>query len=135
MAELQQKGISRLICLLEVYESRILGLTQEKAACEAAAMYFERFEIPDYGIPRFTELYSLVGRLTTTIAAGDNIVVHCRGGIGRTGLICCCLAIASGMDLKSAISNVSAQRGCTVPETDAQLAMIDQFALRWRSGQ
>ena len=133
VSELQLQGIDKLVCLLEVDESQSLGLTHERSVCEAAGINFERLAIPDFGVPLFTELYSLVERLTEDLATGHNIVVHCRGGIGRTGLICCCIAITAGMDTSGAIEFVTAQRNCTVPETDMQLAMIDQFATHWRA--
>lgn len=129
MTTLAQKGINSVLCLLEEEESITLGLANEQTACEAANMHYRQFAIPDFGVPEPDELYSLVAQLTDELKSGKHIVVHCRGGIGRTGLICCCILVATGLNAQSAMELVSQQRGCKVPETAAQTGMIEQFAL------
>ena len=128
MTALRDKGIDRVVCLLEESESKALGLANELTACHAAGMQYHQFPIPDYGVPQTDKLELLITGLTDELHAGQNIVVHCRGGIGRTGLVCCCLLVASGMDADNAMSLVRTKRGCSVPETDAQTDMIRQFA-------
>ena len=73
-------------------------------------------------------LTHLINRYHQHLHNGVNTVVHCRGGIGRTGTICCCLLIKDGMNVTQAIDLVTKQRGATVPETAAQIAAIKRFA-------
>jgi len=80
------------------------------------------------GVPLPEELHRLMTQLTDDLKAGHRIVVHCRGGIGRTGLVCSCILVASGMDADSAMNLVKLKRGRCVPETEAQTNMIRQFA-------
>jgi protein-tyrosine phosphatase len=59
---------------------------------------------------------------------GDtNLVIHCRQGIGRSGLAACLLA-KTGLSPGAAIEMVSAARGVPVPETKEQRAWIDRYA-------
>lgn len=128
MSALHQSNITVVVCLLETQEMLKLGLQDERAACEAAGMAFRHFPIADFGVPQLSELATLIDKLSHALAAGENVLVHCRGGIGRTGLVCACLLTASGMHSEDAVKLVSTQRGCKVPETQAQLAMVSEFA-------
>ena len=128
LTQLRQTGIDSLVCLQETKESQELGLANEQSACETAGITFRRLAIPDFGVPRLTQLQPLIESLVQDLNSGANVAIHCRGGIGRTGLVCSCILVAFGMDTDSATKRVSDKRGCAVPETDAQLAMIEQFA-------
>lgn len=128
MSAMRQRNISIVVCLLEAQEMLKLGLQNESTACEAAGMAFRHFPIADFGVPQLNQLRTLVKELSEALAAGENVLVHCRGGIGRTGLVCTCILTASGMQAHDAIELVSNQRGCKVPETPAQLAMVTEFA-------
>jgi protein-tyrosine phosphatase len=57
--------------------------------------------------------------LRARLAAGDNIVVHCRGGLGRAGMIAARLLAESGVDPEIAIERVRAVRPGAI-ETQAQ---------------
>lgn len=47
-------------------------------------------------------------------------MVHCRAGIGRTGLVATAILMQDGFSAKSACEMVSSKRGVVVPETQAQ---------------
>jgi len=66
--------------------------------------------------------------LERDLAAGRNVVLHCRQGIGRTGLVATCLLVASGHSASAAVEQLSAARGIAVPETLQQRQWIDHFA-------
>ena len=57
----------------------------------------------------------LLGRLD----AGGRVVVHCRGGLGRAGLVAALLLIENGPPAEAAIRTVRAARPGTI-ETAAQ---------------
>ena len=48
------------------------------------------------------------------------MVVHCRQGIGRSGLVAACLLVRKGISPGAAVEMVSAARGVSVPETTEQ---------------
>ena len=56
------------------------------------------------------------------------MVVHCRQGIGRSGLLTACLLIASGATPEMAFQRISAVRGCPVPETMEQREWVHALA-------
>ena len=71
---------------------------------------------------------TLAATLDAELSAGKNVVVHCRQGIGRTGLIAACLLVSRGVSPGSAVDALSAARGIQVPETAEQRQWIDHYA-------
>jgi protein-tyrosine phosphatase len=56
------------------------------------------------------------------------VILHCRAGIGRSGLVAACLLVMKGVSPEEAVKKVSAARGVSVPETKEQRNWIDQYA-------
>jgi ADP-ribosyl-[dinitrogen reductase] hydrolase len=62
--------------------------------------------------------------LRARLDAGENIVVHCRGGLGRAGMIAARLLVEAGVDPDAAIARVRAARGEGAIETKPQEAWV-----------
>lgn len=43
--------------------------------------------IKDFGVPKFCDLVRIVDAIEQLLKRGKNVLVHCKGGVGRTGLI------------------------------------------------
>jgi hypothetical protein len=65
-----------------------------------------------------------VGRITGFLEEGKNVAVHCRQGVGRSGLIAAGALMSSGIATEEAIDLVGIARGLTVPETPDQLEWL-----------
>ncbi len=130
---LKNVGIDKILCLLEETESQQLGLRDQPSLAEKAGIEFQRFPIPDYGVPDFLDLQVQITQILKDLENGKHLLVHCRGGVGRTGLICCCAMVTTGLNVPDAISLVTEKRGTQVPETPAQIDMIIRYAARNRT--
>ncbi len=75
-----------------------------------------------------SEALNLVGALDRLLVEGHRIVIHCRGGIGRSGLLTASLLVSSGIEPEAAIRQVSDARGFSVPETAQQIQWVRDFA-------
>ena len=128
ISALNEVDIRHVVCLQQEQESVELGLSDEEKTCTTHGIRFTRFAIEDFGVPEEKSLSTLVHQLYSAIHSGENTLVHCKGGIGRSGLICCCLLVKSGVPADAAIATVSKNRQHAVPETPAQFLIIRDFA-------
>jgi protein-tyrosine phosphatase len=121
----RRAGIDVVVSLLEEDEAAQFELLLEGQAVEASGLQFVSFPIPDRGIPAsIPHAVALLKKLGEKLDEGKNVAVHCRQGIGRSGLIAAGVLITAGMDIDEAIEVVSSARGLTVPETTKQLRWI-----------
>lgn len=86
-----------------------------------------RLPIVDFHTPDRAALTGVLDQIQSAASQGQNVVVHCSAGLGRTGMLLACLAKQSlGMDGAAAIQWV---RQC-IPgavETDAQSQFVNAF--------
>ena len=121
----RKAGLDVVVSLLEEDEAEQLELSDEGAVAKSNGVRFVSFPIPDRGVPASTrEALQLFSTIATALEEGKNVAVHCRQGIGRSGLIAAGVLLTSGMGVEKAIEVVSAARGETVPETSTQLQWI-----------
>lgn len=122
-------GVKTVVSLLEPHEVRELELADEESLCLAANLKFVSFPIPDRGVPiNVVEFARLVVEIEQRLRSGESVAVHCRAGIGRSGLLGACVLYAFGVDPNSAFGMLSRARGVTVPDTDAQIAWVREYA-------
>ncbi|HZO57678.1 MAG TPA: dual specificity protein phosphatase family protein [Bryobacteraceae bacterium] len=114
-------GVSTVVSLLEEDESAELGLAREAETAGAAGIEFISLPVPDRGVPGSAEgMARVVARLHAALQRGDTVAVHCRQGIGRSGMLAAGTLIAAGLEARQAMEVVSRARGVEVPETDEQ---------------
>jgi protein-tyrosine phosphatase len=125
----QQAGINTVLSLLEPAEELDLGLKNEGALVRRQGMKFISLPIPDRQVPNSeSELTAILEELDTDLSSGKNVVVHCRQGVGRTGLVAACLLVTKGLSPDAAITSVASARGTPIPETGEQHNWIDHYA-------
>jgi protein-tyrosine phosphatase len=121
ISEIATLGFHQVVSLLEPAEARALGLAEEAELVTAQSMKFISYAIPDMGLPaRSDDFARLAQNLFTRIDAGTNTLIHCRGGIGRSGLLAAAVLLLDGKDVREAFAQVSRMRGRQVPETAQQ---------------
>lgn len=121
-------GVDVVVCLLRDDEIAELDLSLESAFCQSHAIEFLRFPIQDRGIPpNRPEANELINGIAGDLMGGRNVLIHCRAGIGRTGLVAACVLIDLGVDPHQSLQLVSRARGTIVPDTDEQRDWILSF--------
>ncbi len=118
-------GVDVIVSLLENEEASQLQLADEGDVAESKGIDFISFPIPDRGVPASTPaVLSLLRKIVGALEEGKSVAVHCRQGIGRSGLVAAGALMSSGMGTEKAIELVSTARGVAVPETPAQLEWL-----------
>jgi protein-tyrosine phosphatase len=129
MAAWRQAGIDTVLSLLTPEEEQDLDLKREAHEAKARGMKFASLPIPDRQVPNSeSEVSATLDRLDADLSTGKNVVVHCRQGIGRTGLVAACLLVTKGLSPEAAVKALSSARGNPVPETAEQRLWIDHYA-------
>ena len=124
----RQAGVDLVVSLLEDDEASGLGLMGESRAVEESGMAFLSFPIADRGVPDSTSAAAaLIAGVVSALEEGRNVAVHCRQGIGRSGLIAAGVLMTTGAAPDQAMQAVSSSRGVTVPETADQRAWAHQL--------
>lgn len=118
-----------LVTLMPDSELQSLGVSSEKIRDKASELGVEWYQlpIPDQGIPdqRFETLWTAVEpRLIGLLRTGRNIVIHCKGGLGRTGTIAARLLIEFGADPKMAVRSVRNARPGAIENTRQELYVL-----------
>ncbi len=127
-SQVRNDAISTIVCLAEADEIR------EKSLAYAIALQTGTvpcavlpFEIPDRGAPEDREAFwALAGDVAQRLQAGETVLIHCAGGVGRTATLAVCVLLALGETTSEARSVVS-RAGSTV-ETAPQSSLISWFA-------
>jgi protein-tyrosine phosphatase len=129
IADWKRNGVSTVISLLEPQEEKDLDLQNEGAEIRHQELDFVSFPIADRKVPKSeAALVKTLEKLDKSLLNGGNILVHCRQGVGRSGLVAACLLVKRGMSPVAALERVSAARGVMVPETEEQREWIDHYA-------
>ena len=111
MAHWKESGVDSVVSLLERGEEEELELAGERLAVSLQGMTFHSLPIVDRGVPESEGgLKSLVGHLDRELSVGRSVTLHCRQGVGRTGLVAVCLMIAKGFEVSEAIARLSDAR-------------------------
>lgn len=96
----------------------------------------ERLTIKDHGVPDKPEFMNLIlDRIDAALQADEVLYVHCRAGIGRTGMVVGCHLVRQGLNGNTAIEKLNdlwqgsarSQSWPMVPETDAQTQFIRDY--------
>lgn len=106
-------GASKVVTLMEASEFALLGVPDLGHKIQAAGLDWVHLPIRDVSVPdaAFIDTWAnLTKALQRSLLRGDKIVFHCRGGLGRTGLVASLLLLDLGWDAETAITTVRSVR-------------------------
>jgi len=115
LACVQAWGATHVVTLMESHELDTYGVADMgKAVCERiGADRWHHLPIRDLWIPDDTfdrAWREVTAELHATLAAGGAVLVHCLGGLGRTGVVACRLLVEAGMPPTMALEHVRKAR-------------------------
>lgn len=110
---------------LPEYESLLVALHPDAR--------YRRFAIEDHGLPADPAVVvAALDCIDEALAAGHNVYLHCRAGVGRTGTVLGCYLVRHGAQNEDALDRLAdlwqqserSQRIPQIPETEAQASYV-----------
>ncbi len=121
-------GARLVLTLVEPAELDALKVPHLGSEIRGRGLDWRHLPIADYSVPTedFEKQWETQGReIRALLRSGADVLVHCKGGLGRAGMIAARLLIELGMAPEQAIQDVRHAREGAI-ETLAQLALVRQ---------
>lgn len=123
-----RSGVDCVVSLLTSIEVLDLGLRDEANFCKQMGIEFISFPIIDRSIPEsIPDAKRLIECIAKRLENGQTIAIHCRMGIGRSGMIAAAALAQSGMNVDDAFQRIEDARGLSVPDTEEQRRWVQQL--------
>jgi ADP-ribosyl-[dinitrogen reductase] hydrolase len=116
-------GAGAVVTLLEPKELTLLKVEPLGEEVLRRNMLWFHLPIVDASIPdeRFEQKWNVAGeQLRSILRRGLDVLVHCRGGLGRAGTIAARLLVELGMEPTEAIARVRAARPGAIETSDQE---------------
>jgi protein-tyrosine phosphatase len=113
-----------VISLTEPHEMAEFEVSNLGSDLQAKGVAWTEWPVRDYAVPKPAQavLSASIKNETKTILKGaGRILVHCKGGCGRTGMVVLSFMVDAGEDPDAGLIRLRAVRPCAV-ETDEQRA-------------
>lgn len=121
------KNIDEVIVLLDHWDYTILRMKEEDL--HGFYQYYgarvHSFPIPDMTVPNMNDFHKLLLTIVQKLRRGEHLLLHCFGGVGRTGTILIGLCILLGQTYEEAYATLSARR--KVLDTKRQMAFLQHY--------
>jgi hypothetical protein len=123
---IQAWGARLVLTLVEPAELKALKVPKLGAEIKGLGIDWRHLPIADYSVPTeaFERQWETHGRdIRALLCSGGDVLVHCKGGLGRAGMMAARLLVELGMAPEQAIRDVRRARKGAI-ETPAQLALV-----------
>jgi protein-tyrosine phosphatase len=128
--EIETLSIDRILSLVSLEE------TEQKSPIYAEAIKsndipceYVAYPITDSGVPENRQAFVLfVEDAAKSLQNKKRLLIHCSGGIGRTGTMACCILIA--LELSEDDAETIVRKAVARPETSEQRSFVHWYAQR-----
>jgi protein-tyrosine phosphatase len=126
----KSEAVAAIVCLAEQYEIRLKS-SNYADALEAGTVPCAvlPFEVREGGVPEDRDgFWTLANDVAKRLQAGQVVLIHCAGGVGRTAMLAIAVLLALGEPMNDAERAVS--RAGSILETMPQIEMLSWCATR-----
>ena len=124
-------GAGLVVSLVGRDEAPSWSSERERLESEHHHLGFLSFPVPDFGVPEDEQAFErLARRLADELARGTGVVIHCKGGRGRSSLLAAGVLALGGLGLDESLERIRSARPEAGPETEEQAAWLEAFVGR-----
>jgi len=128
ISRLKSDGVSHVLSLITEDELMAYGVEELFDAYQQAGFVHSHMPILDQDVCTPDEMSSMVKWLDVNLASGAKVLIHCVGGLGRSGLVAASYLKYKGMNSDDAIRAVRTARSQRALETSEQEDFVHSFS-------
>ena len=128
LTTIKEANINTIICLLSETEFVEYGVPDLKQAYEEAGLEVHYLKIMDQSVPTTEKMDEALQWLDNLLSKKKKTLIHCVGGIGRTGtLVACYLKKYDGFSTREAMEAVRKSRSPRAIENELQEKFVNNY--------
>ncbi|MFN8389055.1 MAG: isochorismatase family protein [Bdellovibrionota bacterium] len=126
---LRQEGVKNVVCLVTLDELAWYGVPDLLQAYRDSGFDSLHFPIPDQGVSTVEDMKHALEWISARTARGEKVLLHCAGGLGRSGTVAACFLKRWGAQARTAIEMVRQVRSRRAIETVVQEQFVQNFPI------
>lgn len=127
VATLKEESVRRVVCLVPTEELQRYGVGDLFSVLNDEGLETYHLPIVDQKACSPEDMAKALKWVDLQLQAGNNVVIHCVGGLGRSGMAAAAYLRTRGVMAEEAINSVRAARSQRALETDVQEEFIRNF--------
>lgn len=127
LAAMQAQSVTHVVPLITEDEFKIYGVDELLDTYQQAGFVVRHQPILDQSVCSSSEMRELMQWINQNLAKDAHIMIHCVGGLGRSGLVAACYLTTQGFSAEEAIKEVRHVRSSRAVESAAQEGFIRDF--------
>lgn len=126
--EIIKQKFTNVISLVTRDELNTYGVTDLFEVYKNKNINFKHISIMDQGIPTVQEMKNIVNHINSCILRNEKVLIHCVGGLGRTGLVVAAyLKSIKKITTSDAVNIVRDSRSPRAIESEIQMSFLEHY--------
>ncbi len=127
LAVIEGQGVGRILCLVSRQELELYGVGDLLNVYREHGIAVRHMPIPDQKASGIKDMQEAIAWMETGLSAGEGVLIHCVGGLGRSGMAAAALLKSRGMAAEEAMAEVRRARSPNAIETAEQEEFVRQY--------
>jgi protein-tyrosine phosphatase len=127
LGALKDQGVQRVLCLTPLGELSRYGVEDLIPIYEAAGFAVRHIPMVDQKAASMNAVRDAVQFIGAGLDADERVLIHCVGGLGRSGMVAACHLKTLGVASDDAIEAVRSSRSRRAIETAVQEELVREF--------
>jgi ADP-ribosyl-[dinitrogen reductase] hydrolase len=130
LATIKAANISIIVCLLEVDEMAMLGMSSYFDQARSQGLRIIHLPVVDHHLAPLASIRCIAHEINTELMRGHNILIHCRSGLGRAGFLTGCVLTDHGFTPAQAIEHIRSLRPLALKRAHQHQCIHDYASLQ-----